>query len=278
MLVGFCSAWVKPTTCGTVVCWCSKRWHSKTQLIKPKPTISEYEFEPTQTPQQVKFSHRSKCSWILFRYYEFSSCFYGRRRWMRCSTCTCCWKKKTCWSVCGRNDQGSRKPQPPWLTNSMSMDSLNSLSNLRNKWVISVFNLFLHCVWKSVRIKLFLSQAMSRARSDHDAGPAPPTVHPEYRLWEEHWVRFVSFILLSPALLKCAVTLRLWVLMFVPDAPRIWIGGIICWSIQTLKGTPILTWSWRVLGGYPTGGLMKEALGQVGEPIFIFSIHPCNLM
>ena len=36
----------------------------------------------------------------------------------------------------------------------------------------------------------------------------------------------------------------------------------------------ILESAWRV----PNWGLMKEALGQVGETIFIFSIHPCNLM
>ena len=32
-------------------------------------------------------------------------------------------------------------------------------------------------------------QVMTKARADHNTGPASPAVLPEYRLWEERWVR-----------------------------------------------------------------------------------------
>ena len=31
--------------------------------------------------------------------------------------------------------------------------------------------------------------ALSKARQDHNSGPASPSVRPEYRLWEEQWIR-----------------------------------------------------------------------------------------
>lgn len=31
--------------------------------------------------------------------------------------------------------------------------------------------------------------AMKKARDLHNVGPAPPSVIPEYKLWEEHWCR-----------------------------------------------------------------------------------------
>ena len=32
-------------------------------------------------------------------------------------------------------------------------------------------------------------QAMAKARQDHNTAPASPNVIPEYRVWEEHWIR-----------------------------------------------------------------------------------------
>ena len=34
-----------------------------------------------------------------------------------------------------------------------------------------------------------LPQAIKRARELHNMAAAPPTVLPEYKLWEEHWCR-----------------------------------------------------------------------------------------
>lgn len=39
----------------------------------------------------------------------------------------------------------------------------------------------------------FFFQAMAKARQDHNSANAVPAVIPEYRLWEEHWIRFVFF-------------------------------------------------------------------------------------
>lgn len=33
--------------------------------------------------------------------------------------------------------------------------------------------------------------AMNKARQDHNSGPASPSVLPEYKLWEEHWIRYI---------------------------------------------------------------------------------------
>ena len=32
-------------------------------------------------------------------------------------------------------------------------------------------------------------QVMKKARELHNVGPAPPSVIPEYKLWEEHWCK-----------------------------------------------------------------------------------------
>lgn len=32
-------------------------------------------------------------------------------------------------------------------------------------------------------------KAMSKARELHNVGPAPPSMIPEYKLWEEHWCK-----------------------------------------------------------------------------------------
>ena len=32
-------------------------------------------------------------------------------------------------------------------------------------------------------------EGMNKARELHNIGPAPPSVVPEYKLWEEHWCR-----------------------------------------------------------------------------------------
>ena len=34
-------------------------------------------------------------------------------------------------------------------------------------------------------------QAMKRGRELHNIGPAPPSIIPEYKLWEEHWCKWV---------------------------------------------------------------------------------------
>lgn len=39
--------------------------------------------------------------------------------------------------------------------------------------------------------------AMAKARQDHNAGPASSSVLPEYRLWEDHWIRCVLVALLG---------------------------------------------------------------------------------
>ena len=36
-------------------------------------------------------------------------------------------------------------------------------------------------------------KAMKRARDYHNIGPAPPSVVTEYKLWEEHWCRYIQF-------------------------------------------------------------------------------------
>ena len=36
--------------------------------------------------------------------------------------------------------------------------------------------------------------AMNKARQDHNAGPASPSVLPEYKLWEDKWIRYVCRI------------------------------------------------------------------------------------
>lgn len=32
-------------------------------------------------------------------------------------------------------------------------------------------------------------QAMSKAREEHNRGPANPQLNSEYNLWEEHWIK-----------------------------------------------------------------------------------------
>ena len=34
-------------------------------------------------------------------------------------------------------------------------------------------------------------QVMKKARELHNVGPAPSSVIPEYKLWEEHWCKYV---------------------------------------------------------------------------------------
>ncbi|XP_033761645.1 transformation/transcription domain-associated protein-like [Pecten maximus] len=78
-------------------------------------------------------------------------------------------------------------------------------------------------------------QAMSKARSDHNSGPASPSVLPEYRLWEERWIR-------------CSKELNQW------DLLKEYAGA---------KGNTnphlVLESAWRV----PNWALMKDALAQV---------------
>ena len=39
-------------------------------------------------------------------------------------------------------------------------------------------------------------QAMKRARDLHNVGPAPFSIIPEYKLWEDHWCKYVTFFFL----------------------------------------------------------------------------------
>ena len=45
--------------------------------------------------------------------------------------------------------------------------------------------------------------AMAKARQDHNAGPASSSVLPEYKLWEDHWIRYVFLLTLHEINLKC---------------------------------------------------------------------------
>ncbi|KAL3832377.1 hypothetical protein ACJMK2_024027 [Sinanodonta woodiana] len=78
-------------------------------------------------------------------------------------------------------------------------------------------------------------QAMTKARQDHNSGPASPSVIPEYRLWEEHWIR-------------CSKELNQWDLLL---------------EYANAKGNTnpqlVLESAWRV----PNWSLMKDSLAQV---------------
>ncbi|KAJ8314001.1 hypothetical protein KUTeg_008562 [Tegillarca granosa] len=78
-------------------------------------------------------------------------------------------------------------------------------------------------------------QAMTKARQDHNSGPASPSVLPEYRSWEEHWIR-------------CSKELNQWDLLL---------------EYANSKGNTnphlVLESAWRV----PNWALMKDALSQV---------------
>uniref|UniRef100_A0ABM0MIW8 Transformation/transcription domain-associated protein-like n=1 Tax=Saccoglossus kowalevskii TaxID=10224 RepID=A0ABM0MIW8_SACKO len=77
--------------------------------------------------------------------------------------------------------------------------------------------------------------AMSKARTEHNSGTASPSVFPEYRLWEEHWIR-------------CSEELSQWDLLM---------------DFGNAKGHTnphlVLESAWRV----PNWGVMKEAVAQV---------------
>lgn len=76
---------------------------------------------------------------------------------------------------------------------------------------------------------------MAKARNDHNTAPASPTALPEYRLWEDHWIR-------------CSKELNQWDLLL---------------EYSHTKGNTnphlVLESAWRV----PNWVLMKEALTQV---------------
>ena len=38
-------------------------------------------------------------------------------------------------------------------------------------------------------------QAMKRARDLHNVGPAPFSIIPEYKLWEDHWCKYATSLL-----------------------------------------------------------------------------------
>ncbi len=77
--------------------------------------------------------------------------------------------------------------------------------------------------------------AMGKARADHNTAPASPTVLPEYKLWEDHWIR-------------CSKELNQWDLLL---------------EYANSKGNTnphlVLESAWRV----PNWQLMKDALAQV---------------
>ncbi|XP_048245320.1 transformation/transcription domain-associated protein-like isoform X4 [Haliotis rufescens] len=77
--------------------------------------------------------------------------------------------------------------------------------------------------------------ALTKARQDHNSGPASPTALPEYRLWEDHWIR-------------CSKELNQWDLLL---------------EYANSKGNTnpylVLESAWRV----PNWALMKDSLAQV---------------
>ncbi|XP_052224459.1 transformation/transcription domain-associated protein-like isoform X9 [Dreissena polymorpha] len=77
--------------------------------------------------------------------------------------------------------------------------------------------------------------AMSKARVDHNAGPANPSIVPEYRLWEDHWIR-------------CSKELNQW-------------DHLLEYANSKGNTNPhlVLESAWRV----PNWALMKDALSQV---------------
>ncbi|KAI0213609.1 Transformation/transcription domain-associated protein [Lamellibrachia satsuma] len=78
-------------------------------------------------------------------------------------------------------------------------------------------------------------QAMGKARQDHNSGPASLSILPEYKLWEDHWIR-------------CSKELNQWDLLL---------------EYASVKGNTnphlVLESAWRV----PNWTLMKDALAQV---------------
>ncbi|KAL5007444.1 hypothetical protein ScPMuIL_016250 [Solemya velum] len=78
-------------------------------------------------------------------------------------------------------------------------------------------------------------QAMTKARQDHNSGPASPSVLPEYRLLEEHWIR-------------CSKELNQWDLLLEYANAK-----------GSAKPQLVLESAWRV----PNWALMKDALAQV---------------
>ena len=42
-------------------------------------------------------------------------------------------------------------------------------------------------------MKNCILQAMGKARQDHNTGPSSPAIIPEYRMWEDHWIRWANF-------------------------------------------------------------------------------------
>ncbi|XP_033101198.1 transformation/transcription domain-associated protein-like isoform X1 [Anneissia japonica] len=77
--------------------------------------------------------------------------------------------------------------------------------------------------------------AMMKARSDHNSGSQSPSVFPEYRLWEEHWI-------------KCSKELGQWDLL-------------MDYGNSKVQSNPhlVLESAWRV----PNWGAMKESLAKV---------------
>ncbi|XP_052799623.1 transformation/transcription domain-associated protein-like isoform X2 [Mya arenaria] len=77
--------------------------------------------------------------------------------------------------------------------------------------------------------------AMARGRADHNTGPASPPVLPEYRLWEDHWIR-------------CSKELNQW-------------DHLLEYANSKGNTNPhlVLESAWRV----PNWALMKDALSQV---------------
>ena len=82
-------------------------------------------------------------------------------------------------------------------------------------------------------------QVMGKARLEHNTAPAPPSMIPEYRLWEDHWIR-------------CAKELNQW---------------DIIQEFASTKGNTnphlVLESAWRI----PNWSLMKDALAQVSKSL-----------
>ncbi|KAK7109588.1 transformation/transcription domain-associated protein-like isoform X2 [Littorina saxatilis] len=77
--------------------------------------------------------------------------------------------------------------------------------------------------------------AMAKARQDHNTSPAAPNVIPEYRVWEEHWIR-------------CSKELNQWDILLEFANNKGYSNAYL-----------VLESAWRV----PNWALMKDALAQV---------------
>ena len=112
-----------------------------TQLIRPRPAITEYEFEPTtSSPQQETLD--SLCE--LYSLLKEEDLLVG------------IWQKRAKFSE---------------TSVALAYEQHGFFEQAQQSY----------------------EQAMAKARQDHNAGPASPAMLPEYRLWEDHWIRLSAY-------------------------------------------------------------------------------------